>query len=317
MYFSDDGELKSKVVSRARVKSESHDTSVSVRCDGRTVELGGNIGRFGRADNIFNYSVWQCVERANVLLALLGLPPFTVGEHRIASSRRGVKDDRLIVSNTGAEFSRVDLTGNGSAQSPAKLEQLLNWACGQQVARLKPHPYANGVTWGNGSRWLYAKLYDKARELVKHSKGGASPWLAWAAERAVYRFEIELKQKWLAEKGLQYLDQWMPGMKTEGRVLALYSDFLERGSVPADQYQLIPGRAGEIALSWRAGVDVWKRLGERARYKYRKQLLAYGIDIKRPCAVSRLPVHVEVVELSAVERPEDYPLPDAHLLRLK
>jgi len=42
----------------------SFDTKISIRCDGRRVELSGNVGRFGRPDNLFGLPVLETISRA-------------------------------------------------------------------------------------------------------------------------------------------------------------------------------------------------------------------------------------------------------------
>lgn len=47
-----------------------------------------------------------------------------------------------------------------------------------------------------------------------------------------------------------------------------------------DPYLLIPGRAGMVAMMWRAGGDMRKRLSHSAFYRFRKYLLTnWSIDI--------------------------------------
>jgi hypothetical protein len=56
-----------------------------------------------------------------------------------------------------------------------------------------------------------------------------------------------------------------------------------------DSFSKIPGRAGEIALSWSLGNDVKKRLSRPTFYRYRRQLLQHGIDISLPVSRSMNP----------------------------
>ena len=55
----------------------SFDTSVRISCNGYRVYLSGNVGRFSRPDNLFGFGINQTIERANYLLAMFDLPPFT------------------------------------------------------------------------------------------------------------------------------------------------------------------------------------------------------------------------------------------------
>jgi hypothetical protein len=51
--------------------------------------------------------------------------------------------------------------------------------------------------------------------------------------------------------------------------------------VEAPALTKIPGRAGELALVWQSGVNLKKQLSKGTFYRYRKELLAHGIDITR------------------------------------
>jgi hypothetical protein len=47
-----------------------------------------------------------------------------------------------------------------------------------------------------------------------------------------------------------------------------------------DPYMLIPGRASQIAIAWRAGMNMRERLSKSTFHRYRKILLEYGIDLE-------------------------------------
>lgn len=74
-------------VSRKMEHEGSYDTKISIRCDGRRVELSGNVGRFGRTDNLFGLSVLETVARANEILEALGLPPFSAVQANFSHAR--------------------------------------------------------------------------------------------------------------------------------------------------------------------------------------------------------------------------------------
>ena len=112
-------------VSRRIEHEGSYDTKVSVRCDGRRVELSGNVGRFGRTDNLFGVKVLETVEIANTILAAVGLPPFTDFERSTWLSRSDTYQTRSAV------ITRVDLTANFAAGSRDAAFRVLHWMSGQ------------------------------------------------------------------------------------------------------------------------------------------------------------------------------------------
>jgi hypothetical protein len=94
----------------------------------------------------------------------------------------------------------------------------------------------------------------------------------------------------------------------EDRIYALFNDVVE-GQSHVDSFLEIPGRAGELAVAWRDGADLKKRLAQNTYYRYRRELLKYNIDIAVPSNVQRLKSRVEVITLSPAQIPPWYVLP--------
>jgi II/X family phage/plasmid replication protein len=88
----------------------------------------------------------------------------------------------------------------------------------------------------------------------------------------------------------------------------LFNDVIG-GETHVDSFLEIPGRAGELAVAWRDGADLKTRLSNGTFYRYRKELLKYGIDIAVPSNVTRLRSRVEVITLSPATIPDWYQLP--------
>lgn len=287
----------------------SHDTSIRIRSDGNRVSIEGNIGRFDRADNLFGYSVMQCVQLANNMLEKFGLPPFT----DTAPMLRVRASDGLCVgeSASGAVITRVDLTRNYISGSPGNCSQFIRHLQGFKSGRQEPKPYkTTGVSWGEGSQYWYAKVYDKAgeyfRQIGKGSKKFHPELFEYMLQNGIARHEIELKSRYLKQNNLWRFSQWGDGM--EERIYALFNDVID-GSVSVDSYLEIPGRAGELAVAWRDGADLKKRLAQNTYYRYRRELLKYGIDIAVPSNVTRLRSRVEVITLAPAVQPDWYVLP--------
>lgn len=281
----------------------SYDTSILIKSEGGRVTLSGNVGRFGRPDNVFGYSVHDCVRIANVILKSLGLPPFTWGGAR-GSNVIGVR------MKVDAVLTRIDLTRNYVAGSPEKLSRLLHYMGGIHLRNKGGKSYDTGVTWGEGSKYWYAKLYDKLADLLK-GRGKLHVGIdlvEWVKASGLARFEVSLKSRFLSQNGMQSVGFWegdMSNVVYDER----FAGVLSQMTVNVDQFEEIPGRLGEIAIAWRNGVDMRERLPKTSFYRFRKQLKAYGIDISERCNVSRLPLRVEVIQLSEARRPDWYELP--------
>jgi hypothetical protein len=279
----------------------SHDTCLRLRCDGWKVSLSGNIGRFRRPDNVWGYTVSECVKKANDLLAEFGLLPFSSRQVR----HEGVWRDM------GCVITRVDLTANYFAGSMADADQLCRYFAGQGAGRKAPKPYgAAGVSWGEGSKYWYAKFYNKSREIVAHPGHVTDVVRRHIETIGLCRHEISLKSRYLDEHGLKSLLRWQPteGQLMENVVYGRFSEILTRNSVNVQDVDAIPGKTGLYAAAYRAGKDIWgdQDLTLRARQMIRKKLLAYGIDIKQPLNVMSLVARPRVIELRCAYAPEWY-----------
>lgn len=298
-------DVPSKLVHRG-----SHDTSIRIRSDGLRVSLEGNIGRFNRADNLFGYTVADCVRLANQLLASYGLPPFT-DSPPMMMGRKGAEDGGFQA--VGAVVTRVDLTCNWCSGSAGNVEQFIRHLQGFKSGRQEPRSYkTTGVAWGEGSKYWYAKVYDKAgeyfRQCGKKARAFDGDLFGYMCDQGIARHEIELKSRYLKQNNLWRISQWGVGM--EDRIYSLFTDVIT-GATHVDSFLEIPGRAGELAVAWRDGADLKKRLSTATYYRYRKELLKYNIDIAVPSNITRLNsrIAVEVITLSAAVAPDWYHLP--------
>lgn len=292
----------------------SHDTSIRIRSDGNRVTLDGNIGRFNRGDNLFGYTVRECVELANKLLEEFGLPPFSDAAPmqmvKKSPGRNGDADGGYQA--VGAVITRIDLTCNWATGSPGNCEQFIRFLQGFKSGKQEPRAYkTTGVSWGEGSKYWYAKVYDKAGEYFRQCGKGAKAFdprlFEYMSVNGIARHEISLKSRYLTQHNLWRFTQWEKDMQTEDRVYALFNDVIG-GEVHVDEFLEIPGRAGELAVAWRDGADLKKRLPQNTYYRYRRELLKYNIDISIPCNVTRLRQRVEVIAVSPAPVPEWYEL---------
>jgi hypothetical protein len=329
---SQDGEIQWDIPQKL-VHTGSFDTKLRISSDGNRVTFEGNIGRFNRGDNVFGYSVADCIALANKVLEGFGLPPFTDGKSmpvfrcRATTVVRIDKDRNVLpvtasdlnissdsdagFKQTGAVITRVDLTRNWASGSTGNASQVIRYMQGFKSGKFEPKPYHScGVSWGEGSKFWYAKVYDKAADYLRHYGVGSehhNPILYdFILNAGVVRHEITLKSRYLRQKSLSRISHWVAGM--EDKIYALFNDPIA-ATVRVDEYLEIPGRAGELAVAWRDGADLKKRLSKVTFYKYRKELLQFGIDIAVPSNVARLKTRVEVITLTPLNRPAWYDLP--------
>lgn len=293
--------------SASRIEHEgSYETKIQLRCDGSKVEISGNLGRFGRPDNLFGVGVLECVEIANRIVTSLGLPPFEV------NAKRGGFAFSQTHTKTRAVITRVDLTCNYATGSTENASRVLTVMAGQAPKRMgknaAPKAYSNGITWNEGSRRWYEKLYFKADDLGKF----ASPEVvAYCRDNGILRHEISLKSTELAERGLDDVCGWArveEGRRMENVIYGRFAEKLHRNEVSITSLDDIPGRIGEVAASYYAGRDVWRdeTKTKRTRQMWRKALLPFGIDISQPPNIQHFAARIRVVEMVPAAVPHWY-----------
>lgn len=285
----------------------SFDTKISIRCDGHRVELSGNVGRFGRPDNLFGLPVFETVERANEILAALGLPPFSAVDKNAYHARdNGMHKAHNVV------ITRVDLTANFAAGSRDAAFRVLHWMSGQGTARnsgKNPRNYGNGITWNEGSKRHYEKLYFKADELGPHVSQEVRDY---CNENGILRYEVSLKARELADHGLQSLGAWayvnVEGLRMDNVVYGRFAEVLTRNQVTVTEIQDIPGKLGLIARSYLNGENPYEAMQapERTRRRWRSDLMKFGLDIAQPIDVTRLTQRIRVIDLQPLAAPSWY-----------
>lgn len=282
--------------------SGSFESSVRVLCDGYRVSLSGNVGRFNRQDNLFNFGFVETVRRANAILASLDLPPFSTGEGK-ASYVAGGDGNRRDMCIRGAVVSRLDITCNYSAGSDAQARAVIRWLAGRSIAR-KKRGYSGdeSVWWAN--TWTMLKAYRKGAEMRAHR--GDQELIQWADDCGLVRVELELKKRQLSEIGLSHL-----GDITDEKLQAVFEEHTEPfrridSSDEPDILVSIPSRSRAYASAWLGGQDVRLLCSQATLYRHAKVLRGYGLDILEPRNIERFPVKVRVIDLVPLEVPDWY-----------
>lgn len=247
------------------IRCPSSDTSIRAKCDGRSLRVTGNIGRYGRASNVTGYSVGVCVDRAREILE--GLDFDVQGLGSVGSESE--------FGRTGTTITRVDLAANAwTSDYPA----LCNALMGRKMGKLSPFPGRYGPTYGYGAKrggWVRAKLYDKEAEQAGRS--------TVAPGATLVRFEVQLGAEWLRRNGLDTVEAWCGcderGMDMGQVVWGRFAEELFREGADVPTFADIPGRLVGYAYAWKEGRDVRSMTSRRSFYRVRKELLEYGIDV--------------------------------------
>lgn len=283
----------------------SFETSVNVKSDGFRVTVTGNVSRFGRAENLFGFGFWACLERVNAILAYYGLPPMTAGMKRETVSKGQI---RTIWS--GARVSRIDLTANYEAGSADNAHAVMQYLGSQHAGRKDGRVLGQGETvdWGAGSRRQYWKAYIKHLELKR--RGCSEQRVVEHCElRGVVRFEGTLRSNALTDLGCAYLGDYESGwaMKQLTMLFDEHTEVLSRTQKATDDLDELPRAVRGTARDYLAGMDLSVSMSRASFYRHRRELLSYGIDIAVRNVLPFKP-RVRVIELKRAEVPSWYQL---------
>lgn len=275
--------------------SGSYETSLRVGCDGYRVSLSGNIGRFSRQDNLFNYGWEGTKEAANRILALLGLPAFTgsVGIEGTENYRRG------------AVVSRLDCTANYATGNEFQARACIRWLAARSIARMKRGQSGDESVWWSNTRHML-KAYIKHIEMQAHGADKTDEAYIWCKEQGVVRMEIELKKRLLSEMGM---NDWES--ITQAKLEKLYHDqtsllnTVDRSDEP-DLIHSIPHKSRIYASAWLAGQDLKGMASTATLYRHAKVLKEYGMDILQQRNIEHFPVKVRIIEMKPLEVPDWY-----------
>lgn len=290
-----DGVIEYEVQQWEQIKCASSDTSLRVRCDGKTLKFMGNIGRFQERDNREGISVIECVEKWEEVLRRMGYDTTGFGTKtvRIVSDGYGELCGDSGVLGAGTFLTRIDLAGNFEVSD---YQSLCAAMMIRRIGQKLPMQGKYGPTWGydaKRSNWWKAKFYDKTAELEGRRKTSSGATLA--------RFEVQLGSEYLKREKLERVKAW----KGEDMAQIIYGRFAEqvfRDSLAVQDWTDIPAKLRAYAIIWRDGGDTRLEFSGKSGgwYKVRRQLLEYGIDIGTPCNVTALARHSRIVEVTPV-----------------
>lgn len=295
------GEIEYEAQQWEQIKCASSDTSIRVRCDGRTLKFMGNIGRFQQADNEQGHTVMECVEKWAEILRGLGYNTEGFGSRFQRKVGAGYGEAAINVAKRvgmasvlecGTYLTRIDLAGNFEVSDYAALASSMMV---RRIGQKLPMAGKYGPTWGYDSKrsnWWKAKLYDKTAELqgLRRSKGGAT----------LARFEVQLGAEFLKRDGLDKVMTWK-GQEMAQIIYGRFADPVFRDTLSVQDWQGMPANIRQYAVLWRDGTDVrtlFKSLS--GFYKVRTKLMGYGIDIGTACNVTALTRHCRIVEVASV-----------------
>jgi len=317
----------------------SHDTSLRVRCDGQSVSMSGNVGRFGRPDNLFNHDFAETIDKASHILSDLGLPAFTPGQEfcrdtlsphdqDIVERSGGAVD--LWTQYTGAVVREMHVTRNFLTGSDAMAIEVMKQWRGLRAARLSKANFGTEtLVFGGTGKKLNKRIviYRKAAEMLAHARGQeakeavkASEAYQYALENGVVRVECKWGKDFLRDHALRFV-----GGITMKKVISLFeaqTAFLD--DISPDRAQRLvsdmPAKLRAAALLWIEGKDLASLYPKTTFYRLVKRLRdECGIDAREPRSTlladgsDELQHHLDNIkpfELRRAAVPEWYGLPE-------
>lgn len=310
----------------------SFDTNLLVRCDGSHVRVSGNVGRWGRADNVFNHDLDQTIAKASLIVQEKGLPAFSTG-HKCMKQTMSKHDIDNHVNPwdwSGCHFQELHVTRNFMAGNEAISKEAMRYMSSKRGARLAKGVYGDEtLVFGKQHGKLHKRVvvYRKGAEMLAHAKGleakkamKASQEYQFAQDVGLVRIECKWGRDFLRDNGCRYL-----GDTTMGKLISIFereTDFL----LDAEPERLIrvvdemPSKIRSSALHWLRGDDLRQLLSRATFFRHVKALRDFGIDASEPRNVTGRPNTEEALQrlldtlpafnLQPLAVPEWYGLPE-------
>jgi II/X family phage/plasmid replication protein len=254
----------------------SHTSTLAVRGGGAELEISGNPSKWLQGHNVFGRShpiplVYHVMRR---VVELLDLSPTAA--------------DRRAWTYGDYPLLRVDVNRMYDLGSNEDVVTFLSGAAKVAKGRYqRASAYDSDTVYvGQKSKRVTSKFYNKYQEMMAKGHGlpdtlapGRRQELLDFA-RGKLRFELTLRTRELTDRKLREASAWSSTTadwllderleKTElNDALRLAEDVLEQ----------LPPKLVPIYHAWRAGTNLKELYAKNTFYRYRRQLLAYDIDI--------------------------------------
>ena len=309
MEITPDGEIVYSINKRRSVEG-SHAANLAVRTgsgissDGTfaTLEISGNLVKWLQGHNAFGSSNGVALVQGSMerLVSILDLIPTDF--------------DRMRWAFGDVPISRVDLTSMFELNSQSDVMAWLRGALHASHMSHRGGAASKGSTlyWGKNSRRWALKAYSKFQEMNR--PGHELPaditrrdeLLSWVENKL--RIELVLRSMELKRQAWERVASF----GDTPTVTNIFSSYLSRLTL-SDQYSVPQTELDRLSpavrmayLAWKAGEDVRSQLPRASFYRYRAQLLGFGVDL----AVKQGPDRSNVVSLVRVLEAKPASIPD-------
>jgi II/X family phage/plasmid replication protein len=273
--FTADGVVEWHAPKRLQLEG-SHSATIQVRRFpfDDSLEISGNPAKFLQGHNLFGSDDLPGLSRAFVLAVCARLG------HRLTPSELQAIDAGLLT------LTRIDCTQSWDFDSlPRALNVIRSLASqGYFAYRGRGSMTREGtVYWNQRSRRLAGKAYAKGHELQAHKL----PFDLAERDRlsdfaqGLVRFEFTLRSMYLKRKNLHVCQNWPTlGVTPESIHAELMADLsVTANEIPGDDLEQLPAKLRLVYGAWKEGKDVRRYCSRATFYRYRKQLLPFGIDL--------------------------------------
>ena len=270
------GEVE-RTFSRGLSVQGSHGSEVRIEANGARLWFSGNPSKWFQGHNAY------------------GLPPspelaawFVRDIMRRVAGESG-RDALVSFDPATIQLSRIDVTRMYRPEwaESGWVPQWLRRAA--VVARSRQRKTSSsladgGTLYFGGTRRIQLKFYDKAAELRKHqidiAVKQASPFDPEEYSRDSLRVEVEIRGMELKRRKLKSMGEWSEDVAAsilDERIDCI--SLADRFTVTPAELLLLRGQILGIYRSWACGDDIMSQYPKSTFYRYRRKLLALGIDI--------------------------------------
>lgn len=304
------GEVDWQCVKRTMVEG-SFSTGLQVRTASHTqqqcshLEVSGNPVKFFQGHNLWGTDDAHslAVATAEAVASSLGLLP--------------TDDDRAQWHAGRIEFTRVDVTQ--SFHLPSRAAVLAWLRAAEQTAHLAHRgrgQLVKGSTlyFGKNSRRWSLKLYSKGQEIRAKGHGqdailSLPSAIEWADK--TLRAEVTFRSMELKRQHLNLASDWIDDVPSAVTATLLRERFgamtmTTNATLSTEVLESLRPALRVAVQAWQGGSDLRTTLPHRTFYKYRRELLAHGLDIATvmPREVSNVVPLFKVLEAVPVDVPE-------------
>ncbi len=276
------GEVQPAFNRHVQVKS-SYDAGMSVQVIGREMMLSGNVVKFLTGQNVVGTDDLHFLVRAayEAVCQALGLPHCLVAH--------------AAIKNGNVYLSRVDCTFHYHVGSDDDVRSWLRAMESSVHVRYRGRGFYDegmaSLMFGlkvkegqkiKGSAYSSFKFYNKATELKKHKPTCKHQFVSVIQDMAqgVVRAEALYRSKDLEQNGCKRLKDWNGQTSYE-----LHRKWIEKMEISAnvelktEVMENMPKKLLPAYKNWLNGEDMLAIYTRPTFYRYRRQLLEYGIDI--------------------------------------